>query len=151
MALAHRRRTGRAPLPGPSRRGEAGTGLIGSLAAVVVFLAFLLLSTQILLALYARSVVSAAGYDAARRVASRHVDHTDPRAVIRAQEIAGRELRGLLGPVGDHATITWSTTPRSVQLRVRLEVPNVGLRPLTRPLGLMTVDRTFEVRTEDLR
>ncbi|MDP8969034.1 MAG: hypothetical protein M3N52_00690, partial [Actinomycetota bacterium] len=46
--------------------GEAGTGLVSSLAGITAFLGFLLPAVQVLIHLYATSVVSAAAFDAAR-------------------------------------------------------------------------------------
>lgn len=46
--------------------GEGGTGLVSSLAGIAAFLGFLLLAVQVLVHLYATSVVSVAAFDAAR-------------------------------------------------------------------------------------
>src|SRR5207302_10823900 len=61
---ARRTRSGRS-----GARNERGAGLIATWAAFVVFLAFLLFAVQVLFHLYATSVVSGVGFDAARRVA----------------------------------------------------------------------------------
>lgn len=131
--------------------GDRGTGVVGSLAAVVVFLSFLLLASHVLIALYARSTVSAAGYDAARQVASRTVDHTDPAATGAAQRRAEDRLRQLLGRMGDGADISWNVGTDSVSVRIRAEVPHLGVPGLARPPGLTSIDRSFTVRIEGLR
>lgn len=46
--------------------GEAGTGLLGTLVGVTIFLVLALLAVQVLFDLYARSALSAAIFDAAR-------------------------------------------------------------------------------------
>ena len=125
--------------------------MIGSLAAVSVFLAFLLLSSQVLVTLYARSVVNAAGFDAARRVASREVDHDDPEAVALAQQRAEKRLRDLLGAMGDDADLTWRSDTDSISLRVRVRVPEVSVPGLTRASDLLAIDREYTVRIERLR
>lgn len=125
--------------------------MIGSLAAVLVFLALLLFSSQVLVALYARSVVNAAGFDAARQVASRDVDHGDPVAVSRAQHRAEARLRSLLGSIGEDADLAWQLDADSVSLRVRVDLPRIGHLVLTRPPDLMQIDRTYVVRLEHLR
>ena len=132
-------------------RGDQGTGMIGSLAAVLVFLALLLLSSQVLLNLYARSVVNAAGFDAARQVASRNVDHADASAVALAQRGAERRLRSLLGQMGDDAELTWRSDATSVSLRVQVSPSRVSVPGLARSWGPPPIDREFTVRMEGLR
>jgi Flp pilus assembly protein TadG len=131
-------------------RHDRGTGMIGSLAAVLVFLAFLLLSAQLLATLYARSVVNAAGFDAARQVASRDVDHADPDSVARARRRADQRLRALLGPMGDEAELTWASDGTSVSLRVQVRPPQVPVPGLARR-GRVEIDRRYTVRLEQLR
>jgi hypothetical protein len=132
-------------------RDDRGTGVIGSLAGVLVLLAFLLLSSQVLVTLYARSVVNAAGFDAARQVAARAVDHADPTAVARAQDAADRRLRSLLGRMGADAELSWSLDATSVSLRVRVRPPGVTVPGLAWSPGLLTIDRRYTVRLEQLR
>ncbi|MBX3285681.1 MAG: hypothetical protein KF703_10085 [Actinobacteria bacterium] len=130
---------------------EDGTGLVGSLATVVVFVSLLLFAAHVLVALYARSVVSAAGFDAARSVASREVDHGDPVAVAAAQQQADVQLRRLLGRMGDRAQVSWQVDPDVVELRIEVPVPGLGVPGLDRPLGLEEIERVFTVRVEDVR
>lgn len=125
--------------------------MIGSLAAVLVFLAFLLLGSQVLVSLYARSVVNAAGFDAARQVASRDVDHGDPAAVARARQRADRRLRDLLGPMGEAADLTWRSDAASVSLRVQVRPPLVSVPGLIQPPSLLSIDREYTVRIEDVQ
>lgn len=139
------------PVDTARRRRDDGTGMIGSLAAVVVFLSFLLLASHVLVGLYARSVVNAAGFDAARQVASRTVDHGDPASVGAAEARAEARLRNLLGAMGREAEVSWRVSPDTVTLRVRVDVPRVGVPGLVGATGLETVDRSFAVRVEDLR
>lgn len=125
--------------------------MIGSLAGTIVFLAFMLLACQTLVALYATSTVSAAGFDAARAVASRRVDHTDPAAVAAAEAGAAAELRALLGPSGNGAELTWVVGSELVELRVQVDSPRFVPAAWLGGTGPRRVDRTFRVRIEDLR
>jgi Flp pilus assembly protein TadG len=131
-------------------RGEQGTGLIGTSTAVLVFLALLLLCSQVLVSLYARSVVNAAGFDAARQVASGNVDHGDPVSVARAQRRADQRLRNLLGHMGDDAELTWAFDATSVSLRVQVRTPLVSVPGLVGP-ERPVIDRRYRVRLEQFR
>lgn len=124
--------------------------MIGSVAGVLVFLAFLLLSSQVLVSLYARSVVNAAGFDAARQVASRDVDHGDPAAVARVRQRAEQRLRDLLGPMGEAAYLTWRFDAATVSLRVQVRPPLVSVPGLNRPPSL-SIDREYTVRIEEVQ
>lgn len=132
-----------------ARHPEAGTGLIGTMAAVAAFLLFLLAAVQLAVNLFATSTVSAAGYDSARLVASRHVDHEDPRALAEAQDRAEARFRRLVGEAADEADLTWTTTATTVRLRVVLDPPGILPRALGVDLGFDHLDRTFEVRIEE--
>src|SRR5262245_61743328 len=90
---------------------DAGTGLVSTLAGVVVFLAFLLLAVQSLVDLCATSVVTAVAYDAARMV-STSSDPSDP-AVLAAAEA---DARTRLGPYADRVVWTWHIDADSVRL-----------------------------------
>lgn len=79
---------------------DRGTGLISTVAGVLVFLMFLLFAVQLLFALYASSTVTAVTSDAAHRAAS-------PSAPDLGTVEA--EARANLGRVGDSARFTWST------------------------------------------
>lgn len=129
---------------------ERGTGLIGSTAGIAVFLIFLLFAVQLTVDLYARSSVSAAGYDATRSVAARQVDHDDPASVRRAVARAEKGLRQLLGDLGRRATLTWQVKDDQVRLRIRADTPAIVPRTLGADTGLGSIDRTFVVRIEQV-
>ena len=133
-----------------ARGDERGVGLIGSVAGLLVFLAFMLLAVQTLVALHARSAVTDAAYEGARAVAGARVDHGDPVAVAAAQADAGARVRSLLGRYGDSVELDWSgTTADTVSLRVSARPPTflwTALRGPTAP-----IDRTVRVRVEELR
>ena len=136
------------------RRGrhhdERGTALVGSTAGVVVFLVLLLFAVQLLANLYATSTVSAAGLDAARAVASRHVDHHSDAAVQAAQRRAEADFRQLTGRLGDDARLTWSADAEHVRLHVAVDAPTILPRTLAGPLAFAHIERTYVVRVEDL-
>ncbi len=134
-----------------ARRGEAGTGTIGTTAGVAAFLLFLLLALQVVVGLFTTSTVTAAGHDAARRVASAEVDHDDPAAVELARAEAEAELRRLLGGIGDDAVVTWAIGADEVRLHVTVTVPGILPSSLGAATGRRQVDRTFTARIEAVR
>lgn len=130
---------------------ERGTGLVSSVAGLIVFWAFLLLAVQLLAGLYARTTVSAAGFHAARMVASRSVDHGDPGAVEGAQRAADAAFHRLAGPMADDAVLRWRVEADQVHLHVTVDSPAfVPTRWLRGGHG-RRIDRDFAVRIEVLR
>src|SRR5680860_29253 len=59
---------------------EAGASSIGSVFGVAIFLGFMLLSTQVLIHLYASSTVTAVAFDTARRASGSGGGCAGPRA-----------------------------------------------------------------------
>ncbi len=135
----------------PRRHCEHGTGLIGSAAGTTVFLLFLLFAVQLITNLYATSTVSAAGYDAARFVASRQVDHRNPDAVAHAKLQAEEQLRALLGGMGRQADLSWEVTGSSVRLTIHVRAPGILPSAMDGGAGRRVIDRTFAVRIEQQR
>jgi Flp pilus assembly protein TadG len=128
--------------------GEGGTGLIGSVAGLLVFLAMMLFAVQTLVGLYTRSVVTDAAHEGARRVAGARVEQGDPAAQQDARIAAEGEVRRLLGRFGDEVTMDWSgSTADTVALRVRATPPGFLWNTLRGP-GAALVDRTVTVRIE---
>lgn len=141
---------GRPPRPAPGSV-DAGTGLIGSVAGLLVVLALLLLAVQTLVGLYARSVVTDAAHEGARAVAGARVDHGDPVAETNAREQAEAKVRSLLGRFGDRVELDWSdSTPDTVALTVRARPPGFLWDALRGP-GTALVERTARARVEELR
>ena len=137
-----------------SRRcaGDGGTGLIGTFAALVVFLAFLLFAVQLLVDLYASSVTTSAAFDGARVVAGSRADHADAVAVVAAERTAEARVRAELGTFGRSVTFDWTgTDDDSVQLRIQGEAPRFLWPGLQHALGVGHVDRTVRVRVERWR
>lgn len=129
--------------------GEAGTGMIASLAGVVVFLALLLFATQVVVNLYAASTVTAAAFDAARIAAGADAGPGSEAA-------AEAHARSLLGAAGEAASFSWSWLdvdaepgPDRVALRVVAPSPTSLVPGVQVPFEV--VDRTVEVRVERLR
>ena len=125
-----------------ARTGERGAGLIGTIAGVTVFLAFLLFAVQLLFNLYATSAVTAAAYDAARLVAG-----GEQPDVARAEDHA----RQVLGRYADRISFDWTVDDDVVALRVTAENPTFLLPALGGSLGFDEIDRTVRVRVERLR
>lgn len=127
--------------------GERGTGLIGSIAGVTVFLALLTVAVQVLVDLYQTSVVTAAGYDAARSVAA------DPDQPPSAAELdaATAHVEELLGDAARGASIDWEVTDDVVRLHLVVPTRRFLLPAVAGPLGLDEVDRIITVRIERLQ
>ncbi len=133
-----------APTSSRRHRPDRGVGLVGTLAGVSVFLVLLLFAVQVLLNLYATSVVTAAAFDAARDAAS---------AGGGAGAVADAEAkaRDVLGRYADAVSFEWTVPDGDdVVLHVRAEnrlFSFFGLRidPLQR------VDRTVRARIECFR
>jgi hypothetical protein len=128
----------------PTARGDAGTGLIGTVAGVSIFLLFLLFSVHVRVRLYATSAMTSAAFDAARRVAS--ADAVSRPLAVRQAEADPRRALGSFGR--DHTTFTWlAVDGDSVVLEVRGRPPS--FLPVSGWLGV--IDRTVRVRTERFR
>ena len=119
-----------------SSNRQAGTGIIGTVMGVTVFLTLLLFAVQVLVGLYATTVVTAAAYDAAKSVAG---------ADRQAPEVAVATARQRIGPLGERAAFTWAIDGDVVALTVRAP------RPTLLPLASPDVVRTVRVRVESLR
>lgn len=149
--LAHQRKAPHDRDVPVGETGETGTGLIGSAAGVAVFLIFLLFAVQLTVNLYATSTVTAAGFDAARTVASRRVDHHDATSVATAQVQAEEVLRSLLGETGRQADLTWTIDAEVVRLELVVDAPGILPSALAGGMGLRHIERTFVVRIEQSR
>ena len=113
---------------------------------IAVFFVLLLLAVQVLVGLYATSVVTATTYDAARAVAG--ADQGDS-AAGRAQ--AERNARRQLGHFGERAAFRWDNDADTVRLHVQAPRPTLLPRSLTTSTGLGDIERTVQVRVERVR
>lgn len=121
--------------------------MVGAVAAVAVFLAFLFFAVQLVINLYATTTVTGLAYDAARRVAAAPVTGR----TAKTQSEAGQDLRDALGDYGRNVDLDWSeSTPGVVRLHVTAPNPNFLIFGGV-PVGFDTVDRTIEVRRETVR
>jgi hypothetical protein len=120
---------------------ETGSGLLGSVVGVTVFLVLLLFAVQLAMNLYATSVVTTVTFDAARKVAgSAHGSTTQAEADARTL------LRGF-----DAASLrfTWGGNADVVTLHVVARRPTSLLPNVSFPFA--TVDRMVRVRREQPR
>jgi hypothetical protein len=124
----------------PRVAGEAGAGLVSSLAGVMVFLAFLLFAAQILVHLFASSYVNAAAFDAAR-LASGAGDVSPGEA-----EAHGRSVLGAYAQRLDAFDV--QRTEEQVTVRVRVRSPALLPRTFGRIIGAEAIDRTVTLRRE---
>jgi hypothetical protein len=112
-----------------------------------VFLALLLVAVQLLVNLYATSVVTAVGFDAARVVAGSASREGGP-----GYASAEADARRALGRYGRRVTFDWSgSDDDTVVLRLRADNPNFVVRRWAGSLGFDHVDRTVRVRVERMR
>ncbi|MEJ5254760.1 MAG: hypothetical protein WHS89_05365 [Acidimicrobiales bacterium] len=131
---------------------DRGAGLIGAMAGITVFLAFLLFAVQLLMNLHTTSMVSSAAYEAARVAAGASVDPTDGASVAAGRQRGEQRARTLLGRYGEQVQFDWSaSTADTVVLRVRASSPRFTLGGLPARLGFDDIDRTVRVRMEELR
>lgn len=129
---------------------ERGAGLFATSAGLLVFLLLMFAAVQILFNLYATSLVTSAGYDAAREVAGFRAAG-DRCGAIRDAEAAFVEQLGRYGAAG-HATLDWTCTdPDTVTVRITAEHPSILPTRLAGLAGLSQMDRTITVRVEDDR
>lgn len=123
---------------------DRGAGLMGSAFGVLVFLILLLTSAQILYGLYARSIVTDAAFDAARKVAG-----YDGSANAIGPGQAEAELRATLGEFGATATIRWiSTGGDDIVLQVSGPTPSFLPAGFSGRLPVDSVNTTVRVRNE---
>ena len=127
-------------------RPEAGAGVISTVAGVTVFLVLLLFAVQVLVGLYATSVVTAATYDAAKVLAGAD---TGDSAMGRANAEDG--ARRQLGRYGEKAAFAWENDAEVVRLHVQAPRPTLLPHTLVRGVGLSDIERTVVVRVERVR
>jgi Flp pilus assembly protein TadG len=126
-----------------AERDQAGAGLIATVAGVTVFLVLMLFAVQVLVGLYATSVVTAATYDAAKVLAGAD---TGDSAVARANAESG--ARSQLGRYGEKAVFGWENDAQVVRLHVQAPRPTLLPRSLVRGVGVSEIERTVTVRVE---
>jgi len=116
---------------------ERGAGLVGAVVGVTAFLALLLFAVQLVLNLYATSVVTAAAFDGARIVAG---SDGGPAAEADAEA----HVRELLD--GHELDLTWEYRDDVVALTVETDHPTALLGGMRLPY--QHISRTVEVRRE---
>jgi len=120
---------------------ERGAGLVGAVVGATAFLALLLFAVQLVLNLYATSVVTAAAFDGARIVAG---SDGGPDAEADAEA----HVRQLIGERED-LQLTWSYGADVVALHVETSHPTNLLGSM--PVPFQRIARTVEVRWETFR
>lgn len=140
--------TSRRPARG---RGDEGTGLIATIAGLLVFLALLLFAAQTLVALFTRSTTTDAAYEGARLVAGARTPHDGSPVPEDARLHAEQVVRDQLGRFGARVDLDWSTSDwDTVALTVRARPPGF----LWASLGTVApsmIERTVRVRVERWR
>lgn len=128
------------------RRDHSGTGVVATIVGVAVFLVLLLLATQVLFDLYARSAVAAVAFDAARIVAGSDAG-ASAASLARAEDAA----RADLGVYSRGARFRWQVTANDVELTVAVHNPSLLPRVVVGSLGLDEVTRSAVVARERVR
>ena len=124
---------------------ERGSGVVGSLVGVTVFLTLLLFAVQLALNLYSTTAVSSIAFDAAREVAG---SNGGSASTIEAERRA-RELLRRFESEGGTLDFEWNTSRDDVVLlRVVAERPSL-LPNISFPF--QRVARTVTVRWERAR
>ncbi|HEV8297038.1 MAG TPA: TadE/TadG family type IV pilus assembly protein [Acidimicrobiales bacterium] len=133
-----------------ARRRTCGSGLLGTVSGVGVFLLLLFFAVQLCVGLYARSAVTAAAYDAARSVAG----YRGAESRVEARRAAEEDFRRALGRFGtDNARLEWlePDDPDVVRVRVVADLPTLLPAAMVDAIGFGRTDRTLEVRVERFR
>jgi Flp pilus assembly protein TadG len=123
-------------------RSEQGTAVVGTLVGFLIFMVLLLFSVQILVRLYAASVLTASATTAAETVA----ESGNPAAAMPAAEVSARSRLGTFGAT--RTTFTWKEVD---QQQVVLQVRGLSPAFLPLPASWLTIRRTVTVRTERFR
>jgi hypothetical protein len=131
----------------PRHGRDRGAGLIGTIGGVVVFLTLLTFAVQLLFNLYATSAVTAVAHDAARAAAG-GLAGTDPEASIADAEA---DARAALGRYGERLEFDWDIDARRVQLTIGADHPRVAISAVASVFGFNRVERTVEIRIEEVR
>ncbi len=126
---------------------DGGSSPITAVFGVAMFLFFLLFASQVLLHLYATSIVTSAALSTATRVAGEGLD-CGPQGST-ADQIA----RGRLGRFGQRADLRVDCSDDGQMTVVTIQAPSParGLATPNYGLSLETIERTARVRTEDFR
>lgn len=128
--------------------GERGQSLITSVAAIAVFLGFLMFAVHICVNLYANTTVTANAYDAARRVARAEVAGGDRSSAAAAAEA---DLRQNLGRYSDRIRdVDWSISDDVVELHIVVDNPSFLIFS-DADVGVGQIDKTVRVRVERVR
>lgn len=133
--------------PGTTQRG---TGLLGTMAGLVVFMFLMLAAVQVLFNLYATTMLTSAAWDAARFVAG--FDQADHRCG--AIPVAEARFYAGLGDYSEtgEATLRWTCNhPDWVRVEITADHPSILPERLRGLLGLGRLERSIEVRVEDRR
>ncbi len=127
---------------------ERGQSLLTSVAAIAVFLGFLMFAVHICVNLYANTTVTANAYDAARRVARAEVAGGDRGAAAAAAE---SDLRENLGRYSSRIReIDWTLGDDVIELHIVVDNPSFLIFS-DADLGVGEIDKTVRVRVERVR
>lgn len=124
---------------------ESGSGAIGTIGGALMFLTFLFIAVQVVLYMFATSVVTSAAFEAARLASA------DGPAGMSPQSIAGAEdqARLLIGGFDPDPVIdVYPVGLRAVHARVEVDSPLVFAPLIEAVPGLGSIIRTVEYERE---
>ncbi len=126
---------------------EVGSSPVTAVFGVAMFLFFLLFASQVLLHLYATSIVTSAAFATATRVAAEDVGCGPGGAT--AEQVA----RDRLGAYGQRPSLVVACTVDGEDTVVTIQAPSParGLSTVGYGLSLDAIERTARVRTEEFR
>ncbi len=133
------------------RGGDDGSGLVGTIGGVTVFLVLLSFAVQVLFNAYATSAITAAAHDAAHIAAAGSVDRTDPAAVEAQIGVAESHARSVLGRYSERVEFQWTVDDDLVRLTITGQHPHLAVDHVSDVFGLNQIERTIEVRVEQPR
>ncbi len=130
-----------------TRHPERGSGLIGMMFGLTVFLLLLIFAVQVLFNLYANTALTSAAHEATRQVAG--FDSADDRcAAVDDAETAFWERLGNYADSGT-ATLTWTCNRDDVvRLTVEARHPTILPAVIGDLSGLGRFNRTIEMHAE---
>jgi len=126
---------------------ERGQSLITSVAAIAVFLGFLMFAVHICVNLYANTTVTANAYDAARRVARVSAEGDRGSAAAKAEADLRENLGGYASRIRE---LDWAFTDDYVELHIRVENPSFLIFS-NADVGVGEVEKRIRVRIEKVR
>lgn len=128
-------------------REDRGSGLISTIAGLLVFLVLMLFAVQTLVGLYTRSMATDAAFEGARIVAGARTQRDSSPVPVDARVHAEEVVRQQLGKFGNRVDLDWSASTWD-EIALRLRAQPLGFLWGSFRGGTGGIDRTVRVRVE---